>query len=271
LVDNASTRPLNIDEALRNVGNSRLIMEEKLGLTYGRLAGIRNSRGEVLIFVDDDNVLAPDYIENAHRLFNRAKELGIAGGNIEPEWCDGEPEAWASELVLGFAQRDFGKAALVATKSRYQKSLPEFQPMGAGMVARRIALDSWITQAELSSFTGRRGAELTSCEDTDMVIEALHSGWSVGYFPELKLKHLIPGHRMCFDYLARLYYEHNKCWVQLLHKHGICADAPVAPWTLMPRKARAYMSCRAWAGPKQYIHWRIACGHYDGRADIYRR
>jgi len=43
----------------------RIVREEKLGLTPARLRGIRESRGETLIFVDDDNVLDPNFLEPA--------------------------------------------------------------------------------------------------------------------------------------------------------------------------------------------------------------
>jgi glycosyltransferase involved in cell wall biosynthesis len=269
LVDNASTRPLDLGETMRKFKNARIIREERLGVAYGRLAGIRSSSGEILVFVDDDNVLADDYLETANRIFISAKELGMAGGIMEPGWCFGEPEPWAYEPVLDFARRNFGKLVLIADQAAYQNSLPDFAPVTAGMVVRRAALENWIGQAETTPFTGKRGVELTTCEDTDMVIEAFHAGWSIAYFPELKLTHLISKHRMQFDYLARAFYEHNKCWVQLLYEHGIGDVSPAAPWTLIPRKVRAYLRCRAWAGRRQYLAWRKACGNFDGRAAIY--
>ena len=158
---------------------------------------------------------------------------------------------------------------MVASKTDYPSSLPEFSPMGAGMVARRAALASWVAQGEFN-LMGRRGAELGSCEDTDMVLLAFASGWSIGYFPELRLTHLIPGYRLRADYLARLYHDHNKAWVELLHKHGICPTTPAAPWTVPLRKARSYLRCRAWAGSAEYVRWQRSCGHFEGRAAIYR-
>jgi glycosyltransferase involved in cell wall biosynthesis len=270
LVDNASTKPVRIDKIPWSRGERRQIREEKLGLIYGRLAGIRASKGGLLVFVDDDNELAPDYLQAAMAVFDDREALGIAGGVMEPEWCDAEPETWASEFVDGFARRNFGTTSRVASKMICPSGLPEFSPMGAGMVARRAALTSWVAQAEFSTVTGRRGAELASCEDTDMVLMAFASGWSIGYFPELRLRHLIPAHRLHANYLARLYHDHNKCWVELLYKHGICPSAPAAPWTVALRKVRAYVRCRAWAGPAEYVNWRRACGHFEGRAAIYR-
>src|SRR5262245_65720307 len=91
IVDNASTTPLSVDGLAWTRGARRVIREERLGLAYGRLAGIRNSTGALLVFVDDDNVLTPGYLENATKIFSRVKALGVAGGIVEPDWCDGEP------------------------------------------------------------------------------------------------------------------------------------------------------------------------------------
>jgi GT2 family glycosyltransferase len=269
LIDNSSTEPFSLGETTQKFKNARIIREERLGKAYGLLAGIQNSGGEILVIVDDDNALAQNYLEAANRIFTKSKKLGMAGGIMEPEWCDGQPEPWAHEAVLDFARRDFGKFALTADHVAYRNSLPDFAPIGAGMVARRAALQNWVAQVERTSFIGRRGEGF--CEDTEMVIEAFHAGWSVGYFPELKLTHLIPKHRMQFDYLTRAFYQHNKRWVQLLYKHGITGYAPAAPWTVIPRKIRAYLRCRAWAGRRQYLAWRKACGNFDGRAAIYRK
>jgi glycosyltransferase involved in cell wall biosynthesis len=57
LVDNASSEPLASRWDLRWHDNALHVREEELGLTPARLRGIRQSRGRLLIFVDDeDNV-----------------------------------------------------------------------------------------------------------------------------------------------------------------------------------------------------------------------
>src|SRR6516162_1627863 len=76
LIDNASTTALDLGETTRKFKNVRTIREERLGNAYGRLAGIRNSQGGILVFVDDDNVLADNYLETASKIFSHGKELG---------------------------------------------------------------------------------------------------------------------------------------------------------------------------------------------------
>src|SRR4051812_49081425 len=65
LIDNASKEPLASAYDLSWHSRARHIRENELGLTAARLCGIRESTGELLVFVDDDNVLAPDYLANA--------------------------------------------------------------------------------------------------------------------------------------------------------------------------------------------------------------
>src|SRR6185295_2735522 len=59
LVDNASDQGLTFPAEASWHSNGRLIREERLGLTPARLRGIQESTGDLLVFVDDDNVLDP--------------------------------------------------------------------------------------------------------------------------------------------------------------------------------------------------------------------
>jgi hypothetical protein len=48
---------------------------------------MKESSGELAVFVDDDNVLAPDFLEQARVISARYPHLGVFGaGNLEPEF-----------------------------------------------------------------------------------------------------------------------------------------------------------------------------------------
>jgi glycosyltransferase involved in cell wall biosynthesis len=268
LVDNASAPPLAVGWDLSWHPNSRHVIEHELGLASARKRGVREALADLLVFVDDDNVLATNYLAAAIRIFRSFKDLGIAGGIVEPAWFGQEPESWAVELLGNLGLRNHGNSTMVANNISHP--LPPFLPVGAGMVARRVALANWIAQGDSNSLTGRRGDDLASCEDYDMALEAYGSGWSIGYFPDLKLDHLINASRLTVDYLARLNHGTSKSFIQLLHRHDMCPWNPAAPWTVPLRKARAYLRHKAWAGPLEYILWRGACGLFEGRAAIYK-
>src|ERR1035437_209182 len=63
VIDNGSSPALtsDADPLLRDLAATVLI-EPLAGLTPARIAGIRAARGDVTVFVDDDNVLDPDYL-----------------------------------------------------------------------------------------------------------------------------------------------------------------------------------------------------------------
>jgi len=269
VVDNCSTSPLTIDDlGTEQPANVLLVREERLGLTFGRLTGISKSRGGILVFVDDDNILEPEYLNNALKIFQRLPRLGLAGGRSNPEWEQSAPDPWMKESFGNLALRDLGANELIAEISD-PPSYPECAPIGAGMVARRKAIQSWIDSCRDQNMpTGRRGIALSSGEDCDIVLNVLGAGWQVGYFPELALTHLIPAARLTRTYLANLNYGIARSWVNVLARHGIVPWPPAHAFTLPLRKLRAYLVYRAWAGHGEYVRWRGACGQFDGRADL---
>lgn len=81
VIDNATPDPqhvLSFDFSWHP--SARIIREERLGLTWARIAGIQASQGEYLVFVDDDNVLHPNYLENVLEIFQQNPQLGALGG-----------------------------------------------------------------------------------------------------------------------------------------------------------------------------------------------
>jgi glycosyltransferase involved in cell wall biosynthesis len=71
--------------------------EPRLGLTSARKCGFRAARGEVVVLVDDDNVLAPDYLSKVRALFAAHPKIGAIGGKSLPEFEAAPPE-WAREF-----------------------------------------------------------------------------------------------------------------------------------------------------------------------------
>src|SRR5712691_6902938 len=64
-IDNASDEPLAGRVYLSWQPNAKHVRETAIGLTSARIRGINESRGNLLVFVDDDNVLDRDYLEQA--------------------------------------------------------------------------------------------------------------------------------------------------------------------------------------------------------------
>jgi glycosyltransferase involved in cell wall biosynthesis len=271
IIDNASTPPLNVD--LSWCSSARIVREDRLGLVHARLRSFAESCGEILVFVDDDNVLDPEYLQRAHTALTCDDTLGAIGGRVIPRY-EAEPPSWFATLGLDLACRDLGNLPLYAKWDRSsveRRDYPVCAPIGAGLVIRRSAYADYVVAArsdEARTTLGRKGSSLASGEDNDMVMILLAAGWRVAYLPELRLEHLIPARRLTSSYLAEYAYSTNLTWVQVLDLHGLRPWGAIDPWTAPLRKAKAYATFRAWRDDANFIRWRAACGLLDGRARL---
>ena len=268
LVDNASTFPVS-KAGFRVPSNVRFLDEAVAGLIHARVAGVRNATKPLIVFCDDDNVLDREYLAIAVNIMSDHPTLGVASGKSKPEF-EIEPEAWMSEFYGSLALYDHGNRIQIARG--IESGYPPFVGGGCGAVFRRQALDRFLLQYATSDgvMTGRRGAELSSGEDNDIVLSILESGWEGGYFPQLELLHLIAAGRLTRDYLARLNEGIAKSWVEVLHRHGLCPWKPSSPVLMPMQMLRAFVRYKAWNGPAEYVRWRGACGQFRGRAQIWR-
>lgn len=268
VVDNASQRPVTIEQ---NEISIRVVQEKRLGLTSARLRGVEDATGELVLFVDDDNVLFPDYLEHVEEIAHRYPRIGAFGGKSIPEWEQSEalPE-WIDEFSHNLAIRDLGDKELVADPNTI-KCYPVFSPVGAGMALRKAAIIAWVESVKNGSvISDRCGKSLTSGGDNDIVLHCLKAGFTVGYFPMLKLHHIIPRERLTPSYQARLSYAMTRSWVAVLHRHQLCPWKPIAPWTSSLRKAKSFFRTAAWSSARAWIRWRGTCGLIDAQSDISR-
>jgi len=206
VVDNAGTETLATTWDLSWHPLARHTREHKLGLTQARLRGIRESSGELLVFVDDDNVLAPDFLEQATNIAARYPQLGAFGaGILEPEFEVPPPAELTPKLSL-LALRTVPSARW--SNNAYDS---DTRPRGAGLcVTRRVAnaFRHFIEDLNVADVLGRRGQELFAGEDDVFSWVAVGGGQGFGLFPELRVTHLISASRLTPRYVVRLARDH---------------------------------------------------------------
>ena len=269
LVDNASKPALALaDWRAHGPENVRLVAEPAPGLSHARRRGFLAGSGELFVLVDDDNELAPDYLAETVQLFAAHPTVGSLGGRSVPEF-ESPPEPWVREFDGLLACRDLGDAPHIASALKNpatgRNEYPMFAPMGAGLALRRAAAQSWLDQGSHAELPDRKGADLSSSGDNDIVLAALRAGWATAYFPTLRLVHLIPAFRTTRDYLGRLNRGIQRSWMRVLSKYDANPWPPLAAWTVPLRRAKAWFTYRAWSSPAAYVRWQGACGHFEGR------
>ena len=223
VVDNASTEPVADWVSLAWHPWGRIARESKLGLTHARLRGIHESKANLLVFVDDDNVLATDYLKVALSLAESRPSLGIWSGRIDLVFEVAPPE-WTRKYWSFLVQRP-----VEHDETSQSRDLEEPLPVGAGMCVRRQMALAYVSEAENSGLRmklGRCGVNLGSSEDTDMALFACALGWQRGVFKSLRLQHLIPPERLTEDYLVRLVEGIQFSVFVVKQLHGIKAVPP---------------------------------------------
>ena len=197
LVDNNSSPPLQPGLADWHP-NGKLIRESKPGKLNAIISGIRRSGGELIVFVDDDNLLGQDYIANALSIFEHHPQVGVFGGNIELEPETEIPSFWQPHLDL-LAQR-------VVNRDMWGCFAHErLIPCGAGMCATKSVLEYYAANlCGPRKQLDRNSGQLTSGGDTDIALTACDMGLAIGMFRDLHLTHVIPAHRLSRKYMLRL-------------------------------------------------------------------
>jgi glycosyltransferase involved in cell wall biosynthesis len=202
VIDNASKEPVAERFDLSWHPHGRCIRENELGLTPARLRGIAEAQSDLLVFVDDDNVLDPEYLEWASRIASESPQLGAWGGSLIAEFDEPPPE-WTVPYhqMLGIRT--------IATEvwSRGTLSTNVALPYGAGLCVRTVLARQYATLCKTDSFRkslDRTGDGLMSCGDLDMALCACDMGLMTGLFPQLRLIHLMPPNRLTLEYLLRI-------------------------------------------------------------------
>ncbi|MBA3831432.1 MAG: glycosyltransferase family 2 protein [Chthoniobacterales bacterium] len=201
LVDSASAEPLASTVDLSWHPRARCVREDESGLTRARLRGIAESTGDLLVFVDDDNVLDPDFLEQALRIYRERPDIGSWSGATRPGF-DAPAPSWT--------RRHFGNLVIREVPKDLWSNipmLPETMPCGAGLCVRRSVAASYAalhTSGKRPFALDRNGTSLLSGGDNDLAACACDIGLGVGIFGALKLTHLIPANRLQERYLLDL-------------------------------------------------------------------
>lgn len=191
----------------------RVLTEPATGLVHARLHAIARTEAEVLVFVDDDTVLAPDYLQQSLDIALREPTLGAFGGR-----CCGvyqvDPPKWFPPLQEYIAIRDYGLDPITSEEKCWGK----WEPVGAGMVVRRavcVEFAEFCAENREALGLGRVGRKLMAGEDSLLARMAYRLDLRCGYRPELVLDHHIATRRLKFFYMCRVMAGHGATFFHL--------------------------------------------------------
>jgi glycosyltransferase involved in cell wall biosynthesis len=199
LVDNGSENPLEDLVDLSWHSSSRVVHEPEPGLTPARLRAVAEVQAELITFVDDDNVLHPSYLRESMLIAQQFPRLGAWGGQLFPEF-ETPPAPGLEDLLEGLALRQFHQPRW----SNYDSSTC---PYGAGLCVRASVAKRYASIAnsdQIRRSLDRRGNSVMGGGDLDLAMTSYQLGMGTGLFPQLRLLHLIPKHRVERNYLYEI-------------------------------------------------------------------
>jgi len=182
------------------------------GLADARNTGVGLATGDVVAFLDDDAVAAPDWLEHMLDAYVDETVLGV-GGRVEPAWEKGRPVSLPEEFwwVVGCSYR----------------GLPEHtaairNPIGAGMSVRREVLE---LAGGFSTDLGRVLNVPAGCEETELCIRAAArvEGGRFLYEPRAIVHHRVPAERVSWAYFR------SRCFAEGRSKAVVTALVGAGP------------------------------------------
>lgn len=202
VIDSGSEPPLDRARLPLRRG-ATLHRERQPGLSRARVAGIRLAHASLLVFVDDDNSLAPDYLANAVAIAAREPGIGAFGGKAMARVPVRIP-AWKRGLLDGLGVRDEGDQVITASTDEWGP----WEPMGAGMAVRADVAAHFASFPGVTTL-GRTGTGALSGDDSLLARLAYRHGYACSYQPSLRLTHAMKRDRLRTWRLARTYYGHG--------------------------------------------------------------
>jgi glycosyltransferase involved in cell wall biosynthesis len=212
IVDNNSKPTLSennyINKFLKCKANSQIIVETKAGLTAARIAGIKKSKYDWIVFFDDDNVPDVNYLLQAKILINNHPQVGAWGpGQLTVSYINCQDTKFLKKVKWLFQERHYNETFF--ENNTIEGS--EYYPFGTGMIIRKEALDEYKSRVETGRYTmsDRNGKSLMSAGDTQILFTSLQMGYYAGSSNLLKLVHLIDATKAKHMYAVKLIYALN--------------------------------------------------------------
>lgn len=215
IVDNLSSPLLNeqkiVKDFLTKNSTSRLIIETVPGLTAARTAGIKAAKYEWLVFFDDDNEPAINYLETVTKAIEQHPQVGAWGaGDINVVYTD-PVELWLESRKDLFQQKNISQ-----TEFSKVLSWQDCYPFGTGMIIKKVIAEEYVNRVQKGRYTltDRKGKSLSSGGDVQMLLTGIDMGYAAGSVAGLSLLHLIDKGKANLSYLQKQQYGTASAYIK---------------------------------------------------------
>jgi glucosyl-dolichyl phosphate glucuronosyltransferase len=199
--NNSSDETRHVVERFRRRHPERIryLIESQQGVSHARNTAIRESRGEILAFIDDDETAGTAWLQNLTANLFSGDWVG-AGGRVLPLWDVSRPQ-WLhpqSSLVSG------PLAAFNPSQGPGPLTEP---PFGANMAFRKEVFQKY---GGFRTDLGRAGANMISNEDTEFGRRLLAARQPLRYEPSAITYHPVEERRLRPEYFLTWWFNKGR-------------------------------------------------------------
>lgn len=200
VVDNApqTTATRHVADELADELDLRYVLEPRPGLSRARNTALaQNLRGEIVAWLDDDEVADPLWLSEIVRAFDGRPDVAAASGLVAPAELETKAQVWFEEFGGHSKGRGFTAQEFSPATRREQHPLFPLPPFGVGanMAFRIEALRRVGFDEALGAGTATQGGE-----DTKVFTDLLLAGATTRYWPTALTRHY---HRRDTEGLAK--------------------------------------------------------------------
>jgi glycosyltransferase involved in cell wall biosynthesis len=208
VVDNNSndlTRPEVEKFCQRYPGRFRYLFEKQPGKSFALNAGIREARGDVLAFMDDDVTVDPTWLQNLTAPLQDSQWAG-SGGRIRPE-RDFSPPRW----MLLEGDYSLGSALAAVFDLGGEPRELHRPPYGTNMAFRKSMFEKY--GGFRTDMGPRPGSEIRG-EDIEFGRRLMTAGERLYYAPSAIVYHAVPENRLRKEFFLAYWFAYGRTQVR---------------------------------------------------------
>jgi glucosyl-dolichyl phosphate glucuronosyltransferase len=239
----------------------RRLHEPKPGLSNARNCAVAATKGDLLIWTDDDVLVDKEWLA-AYAKAAADWPAAYFGGPVDP-WFAASPPAWIErnldQLANPFAIRQYGDEHRLFQDGEY--------PVGANMAFRTTVLREYSFDSRL----GREGANLIGGEEYEVFQRLMQAGLRGVWVGSARVRHYIPSDRLTRRYLESWHRGVGRTLV----RRNCRTDG--RHWWSVPRWVyRRYLTAlvKSWLyfsfAERQWLTNCLTAAHARGMIDEYR-
>jgi len=178
----------------------RYFKEMQQGISFGRNCGVNEANGEFIAFIDDDETVNSDYLQNLDDFFQNYTDAELCAGPVVPVFETSQPQ-WLSPFSMRLITGAYNKGQKIKIVG------PKDYPGTGHATFKR---DLFLKYGEFKTNLGRSGNSLMGGEDKDFFLRLIENKVKCYYLPSAIIYHHIPDSKLTEDFFNRLTYAIGK-------------------------------------------------------------